>query len=118
MLKVQTTFGDHGIKEDFDIDLVVRAIDAAGIVNRVGVDFTTLKRVFDAPELSESKVTAFRDDFAAKIFSANALDIPIAFIGYAALSVLRRITRFTPLAVAALQTFSVPSTFVRTASIG
>ena len=51
-------------------------------------------------------------------FSAIALEMPIALIGYTALSVLSTTTRLTPLAVAAFITFSVPMTLVRTASIG
>ncbi len=58
-----------------------------------------------------------RDD-ATITFSIIAFEIPMALIGYTALSVLRHTTRFTPAATAASSTFSVPSTLVRTASIG
>ncbi len=51
-------------------------------------------------------------------FSIMALLMPMALIGYTALSVLRQITRWTRAARAASKTFSVPSMLVRTASMG
>ena len=57
-------------------------------------------------------------DLATATFSSIALVIPIAFIGYAALSVERQMTHSTPASIAAVSTLSVPMTFVRTASIG
>lgn len=45
-------------------------------------------------------------------FSIIALDMPIALIGYTALSVLRHTIRLTRLAIAASRTFSVPKIFV------
>ena len=57
-------------------------------------------------------------DFATMTFSIMALLVPIAFTGYAALSVERQMTVFTPSSIAAVNTFSVPRTFVLTASIG
>src|SRR5699024_3439881 len=56
--------------------------------------------------------------FATTTFSIIALDVPIALTGYAALSVDKQITFFTPSSTAAFNTFSVPKTFVFTASIG
>src|SRR6516165_5578455 len=57
-------------------------------------------------------------DFATATFSISAFDIPIALIGYTALSVLNTITFFTPLAMAAFSVFSVPRMLVATASMG
>ena len=57
-------------------------------------------------------------DFATITFSIIALEVPIAFTGYAALSVERHITFFTPASIAAVNTFSVPNTLVFTASTG
>src|SRR4051794_40954342 len=57
-------------------------------------------------------------DLATKTFSISAFDIPMAFMGYTALSVLRHTTRETPQVAAASITFSVPRTFVLTASTG
>jgi hypothetical protein len=57
-------------------------------------------------------------DLATATFSIIALLIPIALIGYTALSVLRTTTLLTPLAVAASRTFCVPKIFVFKASMG
>ena len=57
-------------------------------------------------------------DFATITFSIIALLVPIAFTGYAALSVDKQIIFFTPASIAAVKTFSVPRTLVFTASIG
>ena len=56
--------------------------------------------------------------FAPITFSIIALLIPMALMGYAALSVERQTTFFTPASMAAVNTLSVPSTLVRTASMG
>jgi len=50
--------------------------------------------------------------FATATFSIIALLVPIAFTGYAALSVERQITFSTPSSIAAVKTFSVPKTLV------
>ena len=52
------------------------------------------------------------------IFSINALDIPIALIGYAALSVLKTTTLVTLYFSADKSTLFVPIIFVFTACIG
>ena len=57
-------------------------------------------------------------DLETIIFSIRAFEIPIAFIGYTALSVLKQITFFTLFFIADSKTFSVPKIFVFTASIG
>ena len=57
-------------------------------------------------------------DLATNTFSIIALEMPMALIGYTALSVLRQIMRLTPHWIAASVAFSVPMTLVLTASIG
>jgi hypothetical protein len=52
------------------------------------------------------------------VFSIKAFDIPIAFIGYTALSVLKQTTELTPKFSELLRTFALPCTFVATASNG
>ena len=56
--------------------------------------------------------------FAWITFSIIALLIPIALIGYAALSVDKQTIFLTPAFIAAFNTLFVPSIFVLTASIG
>jgi hypothetical protein len=51
-------------------------------------------------------------------FSIIALDMPIALMGYAALSVPRHTTDVTPFALLASITLALPNTLVRTASSG
>lgn len=51
-------------------------------------------------------------------FSIIALLIPMALMGYAALSVDKQTILFTPNCTAAVKTLFVPSTLVRTASMG
>src|SRR5262245_61275004 len=57
-------------------------------------------------------------DFATASFSIMALEMPMALIGYTALSVDRTMTRWTRAPIAALSRLSAPRMFVRTASIG
>ena len=52
------------------------------------------------------------------IDSIIAFDLPMALMGYAALSVERQTTRLTPSEMAACSTLSVPMTLVFTASMG
>src|ERR1022692_236222 len=55
---------------------------------------------------------------ACAVFSIRALLMPIALMGYTALSVLRHTTDLTPLAAAASITLALPATLVRTACVG
>ncbi|MNG41060.1 hypothetical protein D3C84_1299930 [compost metagenome] len=57
-------------------------------------------------------------DLPTITFSIIAFEVPMALMGYTALSVLRQTTRLTPLAIAASNTLSVPMTLVLTASMG
>ena len=57
-------------------------------------------------------------ELAIAIFSIKAFEIPIAFIGYAALSVLKHITFFTSCLIAEIRTLLVPITLVLVASRG
>jgi hypothetical protein len=70
--------------------------------------------------VTQIMVLVFDNDLALAIatFSISALDIPIALIGYAALSVLKQITFETLLLTADRITFYVPITLVYVASKG
>ena len=61
-----------------------------------------------------------RFESAAAVISRSpiSLDVPITLVGFTALSVEVKITRATPLAMAASITFWVPSILVRTAWVG
>src|SRR5216683_2630749 len=72
---------------------------------------------YRVPHMTVPPESMWRDD-ATMTFSIMAFEMPMALIGYTALSVLRQTRRFTPAATAAWITFSVPRMLVRTASIG
>src|ERR1035437_7361111 len=63
-------------------------------------------------------VSLYMRALATMHFSIRAFDMPIAFTGYTALSVLRTITLLTLEATAAFIAFSAPSVLVCIASIG
>src|SRR5690606_32192628 len=80
---------------------------------------TDPREAITLPYLVRHTVVFFKSREAAiATFSIIALEIPIALIGYAALSVLKQITFFTPEVTAASITFCVPITLVCTACIG
>ena len=80
----------------------------------------TLPRLFmTLPYRTQQKMVSVGSRFwAATIFSIMALLIPIALMGFTALSVLRATTRRTPAELAASQTFWEPTAFVWRASPG
>ena len=69
-------------------------------------------------QMTVSPLSAATRAFAATTCSIIAFEMPIALIGYAALSVERQTIFLTPSSMAACRRLSVPSTLVRTASIG
>ena len=64
--------GDHPIEEDLDVDLVVGAVDAAGIVDGVGEDSATTPGELDAPALGDAEVSALADHGAAEILAIDS----------------------------------------------
>src|SRR5699024_45009 len=69
------------------------------------------------PQINVWSLSTFLD-LATNTFSIIAFEMPIALIGYAALSVDKQITFFTFSLIALCKTFSVPKILVFTASIG
>ena len=59
--------GHDRVEQDLDVDLVVGAVDAAGVVDRVGVDAAAAERELDPPALGEAEVAALADDPAAQL---------------------------------------------------
>ena len=72
LLGGQVAVGDHRVEQDLDVDLVVGAVDAAGVVDRVGVDPAAAERVLDAAALREAEVAALADDAAAQLAGVDA----------------------------------------------
>ena len=59
--------GHDRVEQDLDVDLVVGAVDAAGVVDRVGVDAPAAERELDPPALREAEVAALADDLRAQV---------------------------------------------------
>ena len=77
----------HAREGDLDVDLVIGAVDAGGVVDGVGVDQAAVHRVLDAAELGEAEVAAFADHLDAQLATVDAQgvvglvhDIGVAFL--------------------------------------
>ncbi len=62
---------DHGAKQDLDVDLVVGAVDAGGVVDEVGVDPTALLGKRDPCLLGQAEIAALADDLAAQLLGVD-----------------------------------------------
>ena len=69
---VIVALGHHGAEQDLDVDLVVAAIDAGRVVDRVGVDQAAVERVLDAAALGQTEVAALADHSAAQLDAVDA----------------------------------------------
>jgi len=58
---------DHLIEQDLDVHFMIRAIDAAGIVDEVGIARSAMQRVLDASQLGHAEVAALAHHFGAQI---------------------------------------------------
>ena len=63
---------DGVVEQDLDVDLVVRGVDAGGVVDGVGVDVAAAQRVLDARLLREAEVRALADDAHAQLVGVDA----------------------------------------------
>ena len=72
LLAREVAVGDDRVEQDLDVDLVVGAVHAAGVVDRVGVDRPAGHRVLDAAALREAEVAALPDDAAAQLAGVDA----------------------------------------------
>ena len=61
----------RGVQQDLDVHLVVGAVHAGGVVDRVGIDAAAGERVLDAPELCEAEVAAFADYLASQLAAVH-----------------------------------------------
>ena len=59
------------VEEDLDVDLVVGAVDAGHVVDRVRVDPASLQRVLDAPGLGQPEIAALPHDSAAEVLAVH-----------------------------------------------
>jgi hypothetical protein len=67
----------RGVQQDLDVDLVIGAVHACAVIDRIGVDAATGQGVFDTPALRQPEVAALPHHFAAQI---PAID-PDAVVG-------------------------------------
>ncbi len=58
LLGGHVTGADHLVKQNLDVHFMIRAIDAAGIVNEVGIARSAMQRVLDASQLGHAEVAA------------------------------------------------------------
>ena len=63
---------DREPEQDLQVDLVVGAVDAGRVVDRVGVDAAAAQRVLDAAALGEAEVAALADDLRAQLAAVDA----------------------------------------------
>ena len=64
--------GDQRVDQDLDVDLVVGAVDARGVVQRVGVDPAAGQIELDAAARRHAEVAAFADHLGAHLISVDA----------------------------------------------
>ncbi len=62
---------DGRLEQNFEIDFVIRHIDAGGVVDRVGVDASAGERVLDARFLREAEIAALDHDLRAQFGRRN-----------------------------------------------
>ncbi|CAH0326415.1 hypothetical protein SRABI128_05320 [Microbacterium sp. Bi128] len=62
----------HPVHEDLDVDLVVRAVDAGRVVDRVRVEDDALQRGLDASALGHPQVSAFPNHLDPQFAAVNA----------------------------------------------
>ena len=60
------------IEDDLDVDLVVAAVDAGRVVDRIGVDQAPADGVLDARQLGQPEVATFADDPTSEVDGIDA----------------------------------------------
>ena len=63
---------DHGVQQDLDVHLAVRAVDPARVVDRVGVHAPARERELHAPGLRHAEVAALADHLGAQLGGVHA----------------------------------------------
>ena len=64
LLERHIATGDDITQQDLDVDLVIAAINAGGIVDGIGIDASAGQRIFDAPGLGCAEITALATTLA------------------------------------------------------
>ena len=71
LLPGQVAVGDDRVEQDLDVDLVVGAVDAGRVVDRVHVDPAAAARKGDPRALRDTEVPSLADDAAAQLLGVN-----------------------------------------------
>ena len=73
----------HGVKQDFDVHLMIGCINTCGVVNRIGVEFHAVAGRLNTSALCEPQVSTFADYLDTKLVcgDANGIIRLIAHIG-------------------------------------
>ncbi len=69
------TFFNQLIEQNFDINFVVRAVDARRVVNSIGEHHAAILSELNATELGHAEVTALANDFTAQLLAVDAQTI-------------------------------------------
>ncbi len=72
LLGRQIAVRDGNPEQDLQVDLMVRAVDPGGVVDRVGVDLAAALGVLDPGLLREAEVAALGDDACSQLVGAHA----------------------------------------------
>jgi hypothetical protein len=72
LLAGQVALGDDRVEQDLDVHLVVGAVDAGRVVDRVHVDPATAAGVGDPCALRKAEVPALADDAAAQLLGVDS----------------------------------------------
>ena len=72
MLLGHVAADDHLVQQDLDVDLVIRAVDAAGVVDGVGEHLAPAAREFDPTQLGQTQIAAFPHHLAAQFVAVDA----------------------------------------------
>jgi len=68
----QTPFAHFAVERDLDVDLIIRAIDAGAVVDKVGIDATAALRKLDPRGLRDGEVGAFADRLGLDLVGVDA----------------------------------------------
>jgi len=71
LLEGQVTSFNHTVKQDLDVDFVVRTVDARRVIDRIGIDQAPSLGIFNPTQLSAAKVATLHQDLAAKFIAID-----------------------------------------------
>ena len=94
LIPAQLLVLDQRIEQDLDVDLVIRAVDPADVVHRVGIEapagllWAAVARVLDPPQLREAEVAPLPNHAAAEILAVHSHRV-VGLVAYVAVALGR-----------------------------